>query len=252
MTALYIIGGIILFFVLVFSVRVHIVVDYGENTFVSLKWLFLNIPLVDSTKPKKEKKPKKKKAKEEKPKDENKNEKKDENKPKKKSGNSLFKQLYLDQGYDGIEKMLYNIGKALGGFFGKLFKTVTVDEFYLKMIVVGNDSAETAISYGKLCSWLFPVLGKLVSACKVKKYDVDVSPDFLGNKKEASLYANVHITPIQVTNAAVVLVFSLVFKVIFKIIFSNQKRKKSATVSTDNTDNKNIKEPETNNGEAAS
>ena len=239
MTALYIIGGIILFFVLVFSVNLHVIVDYGDSTYVALKWLFLKIPLVDSTKPKKEKKPKKKKEKEEKPEDENKDEKKDEKKPKKKSGNSLLKQLYIDQGYDGIEKMLYNIGKALGGFFGKLFKTVTIDEMYLKMTVVGNDSAETAISYGKLCSWVYPILGKLVSTCKVKKYDVDISPDFLGNKKDASLYLNVHVVPIQITNAAVVLVFSLVFKVLFKVLFSNQKRKKSGKDSSENIGDKN-------------
>lgn len=226
MTALYIIGGIILFFVILFSIRLYVTLDYGDNTLVTVKWLFLTIPVYDSTKQGAKKKKKKKK---EKPKKEPDNTAPAtaQEKPQKK-GNGLLKQLYLDQGYDGIEKMLYNTGKALGGFFGKLFKTFTIDELYLTMKVVGSDAADTALSYGKLSSWLFSVLGKLVSTCKVKKYDVDVSPDFLANKKEAHLYTKVHVTPIHVTNAVVVLAFALLFKVLLKVLFASQKSKKTA------------------------
>lgn len=231
MTALYIILGIILFFVILFSVRLSVILSYGEKNTLSIKWLFINIPIYDSEKPKKKKpkKEKKKKDTKEESKDDTKEEKK-EDKPKK-GGNSLVKQLYLDRGIDGIEKMLYSTGKALGGFFGKLFKTVTVDEFYLQMKIVGSDAADTAISYGKLSAWLFPTLGKMVSTCKVKKYDVNVSPDFLGNEKEASLYTRISVTPLRITNAAVVLVFELLFKVLLKVLSSSSKSKKSATVN---------------------
>ena len=44
----------------------------------------------------------------------------------KKKGNSLIKQLYLDHGYDGLVKMLKAIGNSLGGFFGKLYKTLVI------------------------------------------------------------------------------------------------------------------------------
>ena len=56
MTALYIIGGIILFFIIVFSIHLSVTLDYGEKTLVTVNWLFLKIPVYDSTKPKKEKK----------------------------------------------------------------------------------------------------------------------------------------------------------------------------------------------------
>lgn len=227
MTALYIILGIILFFVVLFSIRLSFVVDYGERTSLAIKWLFLTIPVYDSKKPKK-KKPKKEKKNKEKDENKDKEENKEPEEKKPKSGNSLVKQLYLDLGIDGIEKMLYNVGKSLGGFFGKLYKTLTIDEFFLKMKVVGSDAADTAISYGKLCSWLFPTLGKITSTCKVKKYDVDVSPDFLANKKESSLHAKVSVTPLRITNAAVVLVFELLFKVLLKVLSSSSKSKKSA------------------------
>lgn len=239
MTALWIILGIILFIVILFSIRVHLIVDYGEFTKVSVKYLFLKIPVVDTSKPKKEKKPKKdKKPKKEKPKDEEKTEeakteekKAEENKPQTvQQGNGLLKQLYVDQGYDGIERMLRAVGRSLGGFFGKLYKTFVFDELYITMITSGSDAADTAMKYGKLCSWLYPVLGKLVSTSKVKKYDFDISPDFLATKNEAELYVNLHFTPIHITNAAVVLALQLVFKVLFKILFAKKHSDKTKVV----------------------
>lgn len=229
MPVLYTLLGIILFFVILFSVRVHVIIDYGEHTKVWVKYLFLKIPVVDSTKPKKEKqkKPKKEKPKEEAP---PKKENKKDKPVTEQQGNGLLKQLYIDQGYDGIEKMLRAVGKSLGGFFGKLYKTFVFDELYITMVTAGGDAASTAIKHGKLCAWLYPVLGKLVSTSKVKKYDFDISPDFLATKNQAELYVNVHFTPIHITNAAVVIAIQLAFKVLFKILFAKNKSDKTKVV----------------------
>ena len=268
MPVLYTLLGIVLFFIIVFSVNLGVIVDYGEKTIVKIKWLFLNITVFDSSKPKKEKKPKAKKGENPKSPEENTQPKKKKKQPavaeqttleesvqiqnkaaedtvtvdtsnqgskskskSKKQGNSLIKQLYLDHGYDGLVKMLRALGDSLGGFFGKLYKTFTIDELYITMVTVGGDAADTAIKHGKLCSWLYPVLGKLVSTCKVKKYDFDISPDFLGKKSSAEAYVRLHVTPIKITNAAVVLVFKLVFKTLFKILFSKKKSDKSKKIA---------------------
>ena len=254
MPVLYTLLGIILFFVVLFSLKVTVIVDYGEKTFVKLKYLFITIPIVDPTKEKKEKKPKKeKKTKEDKKSKKGKNkgeeavavdgevteatetvepskvEKTKKEKPQK-QGNSLIKQLYLDHGYEGLEKMLRDLGSSLGGFFGKIYKTFTIDELYITMITAGSDAADTAIKHGKLCAWLYPVLGKLVSTCKVKKYDFDISPDFLAPKSTASAFVRFHVRPIKITNAAVVLALQLVFKILFKILFSKKKSDKSKKI----------------------
>lgn len=238
MPFLYTILGIILFFVILFSVHVHVIVDYGEHTKVWIKYLFLKIPVVDSTKPKKEKpkkeKSKKKEAKEEAPPEENK-----EDKPvTKQQGNGLLKQLYIDQGYDGIVKMINAVGKALGGFFGKLYKTFVFDELYITMVTAGSDAAATAIKHGRLCAWAYPILGKLVSTSKVKKYDFHFSPDFLATKNKAELYVDMYFTPIHITNGAIVLAVQLAFKVLFKILFAKSKSDKTKVVDTalENTD----------------
>ena len=239
MPFLYTILGIILFFVILFSVHVHVIVDYGEHTKVWIKYLFLKIPVVDSTKPKKEKpkkeKSKKKEAKEEAPPEENK-----EDKPvTKQQGNGLLKQLYIDQGYDGIVKMISAVGKALGGFFGKLYKTFVFDELYITMVTAGSDAAATAIKHGRLCAWAYPILGKLVSTSKVKKYDFHFSPDFLATKNKAELYVDMFFTPIHITNGAIVLAVQLAFKVLFKILFAKSKSDKTKVVvdtASENTD----------------
>lgn len=238
MTALYIILGIILFFVILFSIKLSLIVEMNEANKVMVKYLFFKFTLVDSSKPKKEKKPKKKKKEEKTQEEET-----EEGKEKQEKGkNSLLKQLYIEQGYDGIEKMLIAIKDSLGSFFFKLYKTLTINEFYLTMIVSGGDAADTAIKYGKLASWLFPALGKVVSTCKTKKYDVDVSPDFLADKDKAVLYLDASVVPIRVTNAAIVLVVQLALKVVLKFLFANNKAKKSVNIKEKTASDESLEE----------
>jgi hypothetical protein len=209
-----------------FSFRVTVIIDYAENTVVKIKYLFLGFNVVDTSKPPKEKKPKKKK--EEPPEEEP----VQEDKPKTK-GNSLLKQIYTDHGYDGIIKMLNGIKTSLGGFFGRLYKTLVFDELYITMVTAGSDAADTAIKHGKLCAWAYPILGKLVSTSKVKKYDFDFCPDFLAQKSTANAYVRLHVTPIHITNAVVVLAVQLLFKVIIKILFSKNRSDKSQVIVAD-------------------
>lgn len=236
MPVLYALAGIVLLFVILFSIRLSVIIDYSDETVVTLKYLFFKIPLVDTSKPEKEKKPKKEKKKKEKSAEEEapaeeKAPVEEKAKPKEKTqGNSLIKQLYLDHGYDGLVKMIRAVGESLGGLFGKLYKTLVFDEFYLTMVTAGSDAADTAIKHGKLCAEIYPVLGKLVSTGKVKKYDFDISPDFLATKSKAEAYVRLHVTPIQITNAVVVLAVQLLFKVLFKILFSKKKSDKSKKV----------------------
>ncbi len=229
MPFLYALIGIVVVVFILFSINLSFIIDYSDKTVVTLKYLFLKFTLVDTSKPKKEKKKKKKKKGDESEESDTDEEGKEKGKPK---GNGLIKQLYLDQGYDGIERMLRAVGKSLGSFFGSLYKNLVVDELYITMITAGSDAADTAIKHGKLCSWLFPVLGKFVSTCKVKNYDFDISPDFLATKSEAYVYAKLHFTPFVVVYAVLALVVRLVFKVLIKVIFSKQKSDKSKSVKS--------------------
>lgn len=236
MTALYIILGIVIFFVVLFSLKVSVIVEMTDINKVIIRYLFFKFTVVDSSKPSKEKKPKKeKKKKTEETAVTEQTETTTQQPENKKQGNSFFKQLYIDQGYDGIEKMLFSVRDSLGSFFGKLYKTFTINEFYLTMHITGSDAADTAIKYGKLSAWLFPFLGKVASTCKMKKYDFDISPDFLGVKNQADLYLDVSVVPIRITNGVIVLALQLVFKVLLKVLFSNKNAKKSVNINNKTT-----------------
>ena len=231
MTALYIILGIILFFIVLFSFKVSVIVEMTDVNKVIIKYLFLKFTVVDSSKPPKEKKPEKKKKEKTKAAKTEQTEEASEQPQNKQQGNSFLKQLYIDQGYEGIEKMLLAVKDSLGSFFGKLYKTFTINEFYLTMHISGSDAADTAIKYGKLSAWLFPLLGKVASTCKMKKYDIDISPDFLGVKNQADLYLDFSVVPIRITNGVIVLALQLVFKVLLKVLFSNKNAKKSVNIN---------------------
>ncbi len=251
MGVLYALLGLIALIVILFCHRLTVIIDYAENTKIYIKYLFLKIPVVDTSKPEKEKKPKKekkKKDKKEKPEEEKSEEKTTPEKDKPKTqGNSLLKQLYIDEGYDGIVKMLTGVKNSLGSFFGKLYKNFVIDELYITMITAGSDAADTAIKHGKLCSLAYPVLGKLVSTCKAKKYDFNFSPDFLAKKNEATAYVRLHLIPIKLTNSVVVLAVQLVFKVLFKILFAKKKSDKSKVVISVADDNSSADDNKINN-----
>ncbi|HZJ78598.1 MAG TPA: DUF2953 domain-containing protein, partial [Clostridia bacterium] len=97
---------------------------------------------------------------------------------------------------------------------------------YVNITVSKGDAAQTAIEYGKICSQVFPAMGFICSNMKVKKYDLNISPDYLANKSKAKLYAYLSVVPIAITNAAVVLAVKLLFNVLLKILFKNMKSQK--------------------------
>lgn len=258
MIVLKIIGWIILavlaLILFVLCIKVKISAEYSdENTFVALKWLFLTIPLYP--KEKKEKKEEKEEKPEEKPnektdeKTEEESEEKEEDsedseetsvaevpeKPEKKK-ESLLHILYRTNGIDGLLLIIGRVFSYLGTFIGDFLKSLVIEEFYLDARCSKKDAAETAIYYGKVCSSAFPMLGAIASKCKLKKYDINIYPDFLAPRSSASFAITFHLYPIYVIAISVVFLCRLIFKVVLRLIgkiFLSGKK--------DKTENKNTK-----------
>ncbi len=213
MTALYIILGIIAFFVLLLSVKLAITVHYEDDVAVSVKWLFLKFNVL----PKKDehKKPKKeKKEKEEKPKE--KSEVIPE--PKKKKQDNMFVRFYRNKGVDGVIQLLKDAAKALGGMFKRIGRAFLFEELFVSLTVGAGDSAETAVKYGKTCSAVFPAMGFIVGNMRVEKYSIDVIPDFINGSNVAKLHTTVSLRPIKLINAVIIVAFELLFKVVIKLL----------------------------------
>ena len=122
MTFLYVLLGIILFFVLLLSIRITINAEYFDEFKLSLSLLFIKINILPSKnkdKPKKEKKPK-----DEKPKEEPSPETEPED-PKEKKDN-IFVTFYNNQGFDGVVQLINNAASSLGKMFSSFKKHLVI------------------------------------------------------------------------------------------------------------------------------
>ncbi len=217
MTGLYIFIGIIAFFVMILSFRITINAEYFEDFKLNISWLFIKIPILPA---KKSDKPKKEKVKKEKqPKEEKKEpELESEETPDEKKEN-IFVKFYNNQGFDGVVQLINNAASSLGKMFGSFKKHIVIRELYLFMTITGGcDAAETALEYGRMCQKIFPAMSFICTQLPVKKYDVEIEPDFIGVKNSAEFALSVHIRPIFFLNAIIVLVFRLLFKVVLKFL----------------------------------
>lgn len=223
MTALYIILGIIAFFVLLFSIRITINGEFFDEFKLDITWLFLKIhilPAKKKDKPKKEKKTKPQKEKTEETAD-------TEETPTEKEEN-IFVRFYHNQGFDGVIQLINNAAASVGKMISSFKKHIIIRELYLWMTVTGGcDAAETALEYGRTCQKIFPALSFICSNMKVKKYDVEVEPDFLGVKNTAQFAFSISLRPIFFTNAIVVLVFRLLVKVVLKFLMGIKNKSKN-------------------------
>ncbi len=263
MIVLKIIGIVILsifaLIILALCVKVRIFAEYSEiDTKVYLQWLFIKIPLYPTEK--KEKKPvagneKKDTHTEESPSDANAAEdvavgddadesadnsndgdQKESQETAAKPKSTLLRDIYDSHGIDGLMLVVKRVFGYIGTYVGKLMKSLVIDELYIDVKCTKNDAAETAIYYGEVCSAIFPMLGALVTKYKVRKYDINVYPDFLARHSSASFAVNLHLYPIYLIGITVGLVFRLIFKVLIGFIVKLIKYMKNKNVKkTDNT-----------------
>ncbi|MBQ6935673.1 MAG: DUF2953 domain-containing protein, partial [Clostridia bacterium] len=105
---------------------------------------------------------------------------------------------------------------------------IVLRELYLWMTVTGGcDAAETALEYGRVCQKVFPAMSFICSNLTVKKYDVEIEPDFLGSKNKAEFAFSVSVRPVFILNALIVLVFRLLIKVVLKFLMGIKDKSKN-------------------------
>lgn len=215
MTALYVILGIIAFFVIILSVKVKVTVHYEDDIALSVGWLFLKFNILpQKEKTEKPKKEKKKKEKKEKPKDES----EVVPEPKKKKQDNMFVRFYRNRGVSGVVQLLKDAANAIGGMFGRIGRAFLFEELFISLTVGAGDSAETAIKYGKVCAGAFPAMGLLVNKMRIRKYNLEINPDFIYGKTEARLHTKISFRPISFINAVIIVAFELLFKVVIKLL----------------------------------
>lgn len=245
MVELIIIACIVILIALILSIRAHIHMQYeADELTVYASWAFLKIPLIPSPdKPKKEKKPKPEKqattqAQPAAPKE-----------PKPKGPNPL-KNLYTNEGIDGIIQILKKLLEITGKLGRRFVNSFVIDEMMLDVIVSRSDAAQTAEEYGKMCYKVFPVAGAVCANCNVKKYAININPDYIG--KGYNKYAfimEISLNPRKLINAVLLFAFGAVFKVGIRVFKSMTKAPEQTEASptaennvNNSNENKNIQE----------
>ena len=136
-------------------------------------------------------------------------------KPKK---DNILVAFYKNQGLSGVIQLLNDTVSAIGGMFGSIFRHFVFHELKLHITVGTDDSAQTAILYGKTCASVFPAMGLITTTCKVKDFDCRVDPNFFEPVKSAKFKVVLSTRPIFIINAVVVLAFKMLFKVVLKLL----------------------------------
>ena len=173
---------------LFFWQSVHIIIAYdGEFKLIAgLGLIRLNIlKLLDKfkNKPKKEKTPEEEKSQEE----AQEQEEEKEEKPKQAKPN-VFKEVLELRGFDGAVDLLSEFSSLLAGFGGGLIKHFIIRKLVVHYGVTGKDAADTAIKFGAISAAIFPSIGVISKAAKVKKRDIVIIPDYTGSEDKQEIY----------------------------------------------------------------
>lgn len=99
---------------------------------------------------------------------------------------SFFGALKEQRGFFGALRFFADAGMALGGAVGKIYRGIRINQLVLHVSVSGDDAADTAIQYGRICAGAFPALSFLLSSTRgydpasLRTNDIEIVPDFAG------------------------------------------------------------------------
>lgn len=170
MIALYILLFLVLLVALLCLIKLRFFATYDDTLKLELKILFLSFVLVPYKK--KEKKKKDKKV----PKKKKDNDKSKEDSKKKPS---YLKKLSDKKGVTGLLSMLNELAKLTTTTLKGIFTNIVVEKMDISLTVVGEDAADTALKYGKVCGVFYSAVSVICDCVKMcESYNVNVTPDF--------------------------------------------------------------------------
>ena len=98
----------------------------------------------------------------------------------------FFGALREQRGFFGALKFFADAGKALGGAVGRIYHGIRINRLVLHASVSGDDAADTAIKYGRICAGAFPALSFLLGSTRgydsssSRTNDIEIIPDYAG------------------------------------------------------------------------
>lgn len=194
MTGWIIFGSIVLFFLIILWQSITVTVDYENKLSVKVKFMFFTLYTTDP-KPKKKKKPKKEKKKKktaEKKAEENSptenpdsGEQADESVTEK--GKKKQKKKKKSITLDDVE-MIMDYVRSASPPIKRLFKKIRWYDIYVDWVVATDDAAKTALTYGGICSFLYPFFEWLRTYFTAHVKEINVEANFSEEKSDIFIY----------------------------------------------------------------
>lgn len=175
MTALIIIGAILLLIFLVLFLPVNVFLKFQNDFFIKIK--FAGIKLFEISE-------KEKKSDSDKKTDKDGKKNEDSENPALKQGKELFSFLKEKYGFSGAVKKVFSLLKDMLTHIKNLLRHIKIKKIKLDLTVSGADAADTAIEYGRICTAAYPVLAFFDSFSGIDFKQININSDFNGNKKE--------------------------------------------------------------------
>lgn len=204
MTALYMIGGILLFAILLLIIPLSFCFKYDGEPELILRYMFIKIKLV----------PPKEKAEETKGSNQRKTEKESDKESKEKK--SSFKTLYKKRGLDGLLDIAKEAVSIIKTASQRILRHIVIKNLKVDLVIVGEDAADTAMKYGYVCAGIYPAISFIDSNITLKRKAVDITAGF--NEKETRIFVEtkVKIRPIFLLGPIIAAAFKSM-KLILKI-----------------------------------
>lgn len=108
----------------------------------------------------------------------------EQSKPAKPKKQNPLQKLWNEEGLLGILSLVSNLAETANSAILTLIRGLHIYSLYVMIIVGGGDAEEIGISYGRLCSYYYPVKGLILNTMKVDNYDDYIQPDFIAPRTE--------------------------------------------------------------------
>ena len=131
-------------------------------------------------------------------------------KPKKKDGLPSVAAMLKEDGVGATARYLTEMAALVKTAAVRVLRAITVRELKLRLTVGGEDAAQTAIRHGALCGAVFPALAALEGSMRVRRREVQVTPDFVYGESRADLDLRVSAVPLRLLYAVIGLMLGFV------------------------------------------
>lgn len=189
MTGWIIFGAIVLFIVIILWQSITVTFDYENKLNLKVKFLFFTIYTTDPKKQKKKKPKKEEKAPENQENapdkaDEAAPQQSDDSKAEDKPSDEKKKKKKLDLDLE----MIMDYVESASPPVKRLFKKIRWYDVYVDWVVATDDAAKTALTYGSVCSVLYPFFKWLTTYFTAHVKEVHVEADFSKEKSDIFAY----------------------------------------------------------------